>query len=105
MVFILLTNWFQELKKLRNDSPKHKLAAQALYNVQNKFKMLLPDVELDAGEVIRIGKAPIGGTAEFDFWEGLYLDKEKCLLKTIRTANFNEKQKAVSANNSHSLGE
>lgn len=60
-----------------------------------KHKILLPNVELEAGEVQKIGLAPIGGASEFDFYEGLYLSTEKVLLKIIRTRNFTDKHRKV----------
>jgi hypothetical protein len=57
--------------------------------------MLLPDIELKAGEVRRIGTRAIGGDSFVDLWDGLYLDKSKVVLKNIRTADFNQKRREV----------
>lgn len=78
------------------NSDQHKLAAKTLYNIQVNSRKLLPDVELKAGEVLRTNKLPIGGTAEFDFYEGMYLAEQKCMLKSIRCASFDDKRRNVS---------
>ena len=88
--------FLQQLRTLNSDSKEHKRLAQELYNVQKKNNKLLPDFELKAGEVKRIGTQPIDGTNQFDIWEGLYLENEKCTLKVIRAAQFNEKERDVS---------
>ena len=85
----------QRMSRLQVDSARHKMLARELYSVQLKHKLLLPGVELKAGEVKRVGTQPIGGSAEFDIWEGLYLENEKCTLKVIRAASFTERQRTV----------
>ena len=74
----------------------HNLIARDLYNITKKNNLMLPEDTLEAGEVKRLGTQPVGGSAEYDVWKGLYLDNEECMLKVIRAANFGEKQKMVS---------
>lgn len=66
-----------------------------LYNVQVKSRLLLPDIELQAGAVRRLGTQAIGGNATIDLWDGLYLEETRCTLKNIRASQFSEKEKRV----------
>lgn len=84
------------MKNCNFDSNMHKMLARDLYNVTKKNKLMLPEDELKAGEVKRVGTHPVGGSAEFDLWEGLYLENEKCILKVIRAASISEGQRRVS---------
>jgi hypothetical protein len=47
--------------------------------------MLLPDLNLKRGEVKRLGQLPVSGNGTIDNWEGLYLNKEKVVVKVLRT--------------------
>ena len=60
-----------------------------LYGIQTRSQQLLPNFELRAGEVRRMGTYPVGGSAAFDIWEGEYLGREKCAVKVIRSVDVN----------------
>lgn len=55
-----------------------------LYGVQQETGRLLPDYDLKAGEVRRMGSHPVSVTPMFEVWEGEYLGKEKVSMKAIR---------------------
>ncbi len=63
---------------------RHTDLASNLYAVQAASKQLLPNYDLKAGEVRRVGSHPVGGSPAFDIWEGEYLGREKCAVKVIR---------------------
>lgn len=67
-----------------------------LYQLQLKSGNLLPDFNLGRGEVQRIGKFPVSGSAAMDIWEGMYLGGEKVAVKVIRAVNSDEKSLRVS---------
>jgi serine/threonine protein kinase len=56
-----------------------------LYQVQMDTKTLLPEFNLNRGEVTRIGQFAVSGSASTDIWEGLYLGREKVAIKVIRS--------------------
>ncbi len=63
---------------------RHTDLASNLYAVQAASKQLLPNYDLKAAEVRRVGSHPVGGSPAFDIWEGEYLGREKCAVKVIR---------------------
>jgi len=67
-----------------------------MYDVQRESRQLLPNLDLRAGEVRRLGSYPVGGSPAFDIWEGMYLDREKCAIKVIRGINNSPNAQRVS---------
>ena len=80
---------------MEQGSKLHQSLAKGLYNIQKRNNMMLPEVELKAGEVRRDGTSPSGGSAEFDIWRGWYLETEMVSLKVLRNRQFDPKQKEV----------
>ncbi|KAJ7472566.1 kinase-like domain-containing protein [Mycena latifolia] len=68
----------------------HNGLASNLYELQLKSRELLPDFNLRSGEVVRLGQFPIGGTSTMDIYDGLYLQREKVAIKTVRAVKANE---------------
>ena len=76
---------------------RHVDLGHNLYGVQQKAQQLLPNYDLRAGEVRRIGSHPVGGSPAFDIWEGEYLGTEKCAIKVIRGIEVSPRTRDVSA--------
>ena len=74
----------QQLGGLKKDSTEYSGLQRSLYNVQKRSGQLPPGIELKAGEARRIGEFPVGGSAAFDIWEGMWLGRDKVALKTMR---------------------
>ena len=55
-----------------------------LYAISSTSGQLLPNLNLHAGEVRRLGTHAIKGGQAFDLFEGEYLGKEKVAIKVIR---------------------
>lgn len=66
-----------------NDRRRDGLQSNLL-TIQQKSGQLLPDYELQRGEVRKTGGHPVGGTPGFDIWEGEYLGREKVAIKVMR---------------------
>jgi hypothetical protein len=70
---------------------------RGLHRLQRRTGSLLPEMELRAGEVRRIGTQPVAGaTKRIDIWEGEYLGKEKVAIKLIRGVSNNAETMKVS---------
>jgi len=72
------------MSKFEMGDRRHTDLASNLYAVQAASKQLLPNYDLKAAEVRRVGSHPVGGSPAFDIWEGEYLGREKCAVKVIR---------------------
>ncbi|KAH7904259.1 hypothetical protein BJ138DRAFT_1119574 [Hygrophoropsis aurantiaca] len=46
-------------------------------------------LNLERGEIRRLGQYPVGGNDDMDIWEGMYLDKEKVVIKILRAVHCN----------------
>ncbi|OAX43390.1 kinase-like protein [Rhizopogon vinicolor AM-OR11-026] len=57
-----------------------------LYNILQGSGTLLPNMNLQRGEVRRTSSYAVKGTAQTDIWEGCYLNQEKVAIKVMRTA-------------------
>ncbi|KAJ3547750.1 hypothetical protein NMY22_g1528 [Coprinellus aureogranulatus] len=55
-----------------------------LYELQKQTGGLLPNCNLDSGEVRRTGEFPVRGNATMDIYEGVYLGRERVSMKAIR---------------------
>ncbi len=64
---------------------RHSGLQSNLYATLRESGKLLPKMDLDSGEVRRIGDWPVAAGDGFDIWEGEYLGKEKVSLKVIRS--------------------
>jgi hypothetical protein len=71
----------ESLTGLGTGDERHLGIQRNLHHLQKKSGKLLPHLELSRGEVRRIGKNAVGGSASMDIWEGLYLDEEKVAIK------------------------
>lgn len=89
----------QDMMKLMQDKlstvpqrdQRHLGIQRNLHHLQIKSGGLLPNLELRAGEVRRIGRNAVGGSAAMDIWEGIYLDEEKVAIKVIRAVHTSER--------------
>ncbi|TEB35454.1 kinase-like protein [Coprinellus micaceus] len=62
-----------------------------LYALQQKTGGLLPNCNLDSGEVKRTGQFPVRGNSTMDIYEGIYLGKERVSMKAIRAMKGDER--------------
>ncbi|KIK07601.1 hypothetical protein K443DRAFT_128984 [Laccaria amethystina LaAM-08-1] len=70
---------------------RHEKMSSKLYDLQRQSGKLLPDFHLKFGEVQKIGDLPVRGTATVDIFEGLYLGREKVMIKAIRSMKCDER--------------
>lgn len=70
---------------------RHEKMSSKLYDLQRQSGKLLPDFHLKFGEVQKIGDLPVRGTATIDIFEGLYLGREKVMIKAIRSMKCDER--------------
>ncbi|KAH7903719.1 kinase-like domain-containing protein [Hygrophoropsis aurantiaca] len=70
--------------------PSHGLESN-LYHVQKTSQSLLPNLNLERGEVRRLGQYAVGGNTVMDIWEGIYLDEEKVAIKILRGVHSDPK--------------
>lgn len=70
---------------------RHEKMSSKLYDLQRQSGQLLPDFHLKFGEVQKIGDLPVRGTATIDIFEGLYLGREKVMIKAIRSMKCDER--------------
>lgn len=68
-----------------------------LYELQQKTGGLLPNCNLDSGEVKRTGQFPVRGNSTMDIYEGIYLGKERVSMKAIRAMKGDERTIHVGA--------
>jgi hypothetical protein len=68
-----------------------------LYALQQKTGGLLPNCNLDSGEVKRTGQFPVRGNSTMDIYEGIYLSKERVSMKAIRAMKGDERTIHVGA--------
>ena len=85
------------MAELKVGDSGHEALGHNLYGVQQRTQHLLPNYDLRAGEVKRIGSHPVGGGPAFDIWEGEYLGTEKCAIKVIRGIEVSPRTRDVSA--------
>ncbi|KAF8450802.1 kinase-like domain-containing protein [Boletus edulis BED1] len=62
-----------------------------LYRIQKSTGKLLANMQLQRGEVRRLGHYPVSGTGSMDIWEGLYLNEEKVAIKILRAVHSTPK--------------
>ncbi|KAG1752409.1 kinase-like domain-containing protein [Suillus paluster] len=55
-----------------------------LYNLLQKSRTLLPNMDLKRGEVKRTSNYAVNGTSRTDVWEGCYLNEEKVAIRVLR---------------------
>ena len=55
-----------------------------LYELQTQSGMLLPNLNLQNGEVKTVGQFPVTGSGFVDVWKGLYLNNEKVKIIMVR---------------------
>lgn len=68
-----------------------------LYELQQKTGGLLPNCNLDSGEVKRVGEFPVRGNATMDIYEGIYLGRERVSMKAIRAMKGDDRTVHVCA--------
>ncbi|EJD03397.1 kinase-like protein [Fomitiporia mediterranea MF3/22] len=66
------------------DDDRHRGLQTNLLTIQKTSGQLLPNIELNHGEVRRVSYNPVGGSTMFDIWEGEYLGQERCAIKVVR---------------------
>ncbi|KAJ4473806.1 kinase-like domain-containing protein [Lentinula aciculospora] len=71
----------------------HNGLASNLYELQRQTDNLLPNMNLQSGEVVREGNFPVSGTAAMDIYKGRYLNREDVAIKVVRAVNSNEASK------------
>ena len=74
---------------------RHSGLSENLLTIQHASGRLLPEIELKRGEVMRIGLGPVGGSTQFDIWEGRYLGRERCAIKDLRGMDMNDRTREV----------
>ena len=74
---------------------RHTGLQSNLYDVSQRTGQLLPNIDLKAGEVRRVGNNPVGGGPAFDIWEGEYLGREKVAIKIIRGVEVHSSERAL----------
>lgn len=74
---------------------RHSGLSENLLTIQHASGRLLPEIELKRGEVMRIGLGPVGGSTQFDIWEGRYLGRERCAIKALRGMDMNDRTREV----------
>ncbi|KAG2155148.1 kinase-like domain-containing protein [Suillus bovinus] len=55
-----------------------------LYNLLQRSRSLLPNMNLKRGEVRRTSNYAVNGTSRTDVWEGSYLNEEKVAIRVLR---------------------
>ncbi|KAJ3710941.1 kinase-like domain-containing protein [Lentinula raphanica] len=87
----LLQSALQENKNIADRT--HNGLASNLYELQQISDNLLPNMNLQSGEVVREGNFPVSGTAAMDIYKGRYLNREDVAIKVVRAVNSNEASK------------
>ncbi|KAG1868126.1 kinase-like domain-containing protein [Suillus tomentosus] len=64
-------------------TPEHGLESN-LYNLLQNSRSLLPNMNLQRGEVRRTSNHAVNGTSRTDVWEGCYLNEEKVAIRVLR---------------------
>ena len=65
--------------------------SQNLYQLQKKSGQLLPNFNLNSGEVKRTSDFPVRGNATMDIYEGIYLGSERVSMKAIRAMKTDDR--------------
>ncbi|EIN03835.1 TKL/TKL-ccin protein kinase [Punctularia strigosozonata HHB-11173 SS5] len=93
-VFVIMNSVQQEiLPSLSRGDLRLTEILRLLFDLQTKYEQLLPNMNLNHGEVVRLQDGsqaqrfttPVKGSANMDVYEGRYLDNCKVALKTIRS--------------------
>jgi hypothetical protein len=86
----------QTLGLCEKGSSRHQKLLAGLHELLACRGSILPCAELASGEVARVGSFPVTGTSNFDLWEGLWLGKEKVVLKVLRGVSMGPSARRVS---------
>ncbi|RXW25178.1 hypothetical protein EST38_g690 [Candolleomyces aberdarensis] len=65
--------------------------SQNLYQLQKTSGQLLPNFNLNSGEVKRTSDFPVRGNATMDIYEGIYLGSERVSMKAIRAMKTDDR--------------
>ncbi|KAJ3903461.1 kinase-like domain-containing protein [Lentinula edodes] len=87
-MMVLLQSALLENKHVADKT--HNGLASNLYELQQRTDTLLPNMNLQSGEVVREGNFPVSGTAAMDIYKGRYLNREDVAIKVVRAVNSNE---------------